>query len=99
MGLRRGELLGFHWAAVDLERGMLIVSATSSGWTAPSRSARPRRRARCGPCRSFWRLCGPTGSGRLRSGRAARERWKDTGLVFTSRIGTPIEPDNLRWSW
>ncbi|OXY89692.1 hypothetical protein BEK98_37415 [Streptomyces diastatochromogenes] len=25
--------------------------------------------------------------------------WKEQRLVFTSRIGTPLEPDNLRWSW
>jgi integrase len=25
--------------------------------------------------------------------------WTDSGLVFTSRIGTPLEPDNLRRSW
>lgn len=25
--------------------------------------------------------------------------WEDHGLVFTSRRGTPIEPDNLRRSW
>ncbi|WP_405365579.1 tyrosine-type recombinase/integrase [Kitasatospora sp. NBC_00039] len=30
---------------------------------------------------------------------AAGERWTETGLVFTSRVGTPIEPDNLRRSW
>ncbi|MFD8223937.1 hypothetical protein ACFV16_07165 [Streptomyces massasporeus] len=30
---------------------------------------------------------------------AAGMRWKEHGLVFTSRIGTPREPDNLRRSW
>jgi integrase len=25
--------------------------------------------------------------------------WRDTGYVFTSTAGTPIEPDNLRRSW
>ncbi|WP_309475796.1 tyrosine-type recombinase/integrase [Streptomyces spongiicola] len=25
--------------------------------------------------------------------------WKENGLIFTSRIGTPLEPDNLRRSW
>ena len=29
----------------------------------------------------------------------AGERWIDSGLVFTSTIGTPPEPDNLRRSW
>ncbi|MFE9771022.1 tyrosine-type recombinase/integrase [Streptomyces sp. NPDC005931] len=31
---------------------------------------------------------------------AAGTAWKEHGLVFTSRIGSPLEPDNLRrWSW
>jgi len=25
--------------------------------------------------------------------------WNDHGLVFVSRVGTPMEPDNLRRSW
>jgi integrase len=25
--------------------------------------------------------------------------WQDRGLVFPTRIGTPMEPDNLRRSW
>jgi integrase len=25
--------------------------------------------------------------------------WKEHGLIFPSRIGTPMEPDNLRRSW
>ncbi|GAA2115166.1 tyrosine-type recombinase/integrase [Streptomyces synnematoformans] len=28
----------------------------------------------------------------------AGEAWKDYGLVFTTRVGTPVEPDNLRHS-
>lgn len=30
---------------------------------------------------------------------AAGEKWVDTGYVFTTEIGTPIEPDNLRRTW
>ena len=30
---------------------------------------------------------------------AASEDWQDHGLVFPSRVGTPMEPDNLRRSW
>jgi integrase len=25
--------------------------------------------------------------------------WQDSGLVFTTQRGTPVEPDNLRRSW
>ncbi|MGW4517970.1 tyrosine-type recombinase/integrase [Streptomyces sp. NPDC004393] len=30
---------------------------------------------------------------------AARMECKEHGLIFTSRIGTPLEPDHLRRSW
>lgn len=30
---------------------------------------------------------------------AAGERWTDHGLDFPSRVGTPIEPENLDRSW
>jgi integrase len=29
----------------------------------------------------------------------AGEKWVETGFVFTTEIGTPIEPDNLRRTW
>jgi integrase len=34
-----------------------------------------------------------------RERKSAGAAWKDTGYVFTTEIGTPIEPDNLRRSW
>lgn len=30
---------------------------------------------------------------------AAGPKWKESGMVFASRVGTPMEPDNLRRSW
>lgn len=30
---------------------------------------------------------------------AAGLDWTETGYVFTTKVGTPIEPDNLRRSW
>ncbi|MGO8895232.1 MAG: hypothetical protein ACLQB1_36855 [Streptosporangiaceae bacterium] len=29
----------------------------------------------------------------------AGDKWRDHGLVFPTRAGTPMEPDNLRRSW
>ncbi|MEV7600478.1 site-specific integrase [Kitasatospora sp. NPDC089797] len=102
LGLRRGELLGLHWGAVDLERGTLIVS---------SNLQRVDGALRLGPTKTASSLrtlpLPPVVLEALRAHQerqaqervAASERWKDTGLVFTSRVGTPIEPDNLRRSW
>jgi len=30
---------------------------------------------------------------------AAGTEWRESGLVFTSRLGTPYEPHDLRRSW
>ena len=34
-----------------------------------------------------------------RERQTAGPDWKDSGMVFASRVGTPMEPDNLRRSW
>ncbi|GHH72149.1 site-specific integrase [Kitasatospora indigofera] len=102
MGLRRGELLGLHWSAIDLERGSLIVS---------SNLQRVDGALQLGPTKTLSSLrtlpLPPVVVTALQGHReaqaqervAAGDRWKDTGLVFTSRVGTAIEPDNLRRSW
>jgi Phage integrase family len=38
-------------------------------------------------------------AGQAKERLAAGSCWTDSGLVFTSRVGTPLEPDNLRRSW
>ncbi|WP_206685813.1 hypothetical protein [Kribbella qitaiheensis] len=30
---------------------------------------------------------------------AAGAKWIDTGYIFTTKIGAPIEPDSLRRDW
>ncbi|MFE6868541.1 tyrosine recombinase XerC [Kitasatospora sp. NPDC057692] len=102
MGLRRGELLGLHWAAVDLERGTLIVSSNlqrvdGTLQLGPTKTASSLRTL---PLPAV--VLEALRAHRERQAQervAAGERWTETGLVFTSRVGTPIEPDNLRRSW
>ncbi|MCG6494915.1 site-specific integrase [Kitasatospora sp. A2-31] len=102
MGMRRGELLGLHWEAIDLDRGTLIVA---------SNLQRVGGALQLGPTKTSSSLrtlpLPPLVLEALRAHRerqaqervAAGERWTETGLVFTSRVGTPMEPDNLRRSW
>jgi integrase len=102
LGLRRGELLGLRWADVDLEIGRLEVVQTLQRVDGRLQFVRPktRRSERTIPLP-------PVVISALREHRArqAKERlaagscWTDSGLVFTSRVGTPLEPDNLRRSW
>lgn len=102
LGMRRAELLGLRWTDVDIERGSLEIVQTLQRVDGALRfvSAKSRSSERTVPLLG---LCLDT----LRAHHArqaweaseARERWTDSGLVFTSTIGTPLEPDNLRRSW
>ncbi|MFE0460488.1 tyrosine recombinase XerC [Kitasatospora sp. NPDC058965] len=102
MGMRRGELLGLHWSAIDLERGTLIVASNlqrvdGSLQLGPTKTASSLRTL---PLPPLVLVALREHQERQAQERvAAGERWKDSGLVFTSRVGTPIEPDNLRRSW
>jgi integrase len=97
LGLRRGELLGLRWSAVDLRRGTLRVQvslqrvggqlAFTSPKTRRSRRAMPLPRAVVKVLREHKQ--------RQAVERAEAELWADEDLVFATSIGTPIEPRNL----
>jgi integrase len=102
LGLRRGELLGLRWADVDLEAGTLEVVHALQRVGGELRFVRPKTEdsERTIPLPE---IC-------IEALRAHRERqktdrsnawpnWQENDLVFPSRIGTPLEPDNLRRSW
>ena len=101
VGLRKGEALGLRWDDVDLEAGTLSVrkqlqrvdgklqlvdlktDRSRRTITLPSISVDALRRHRVRQLEE-----------RLVAGR----RWSDSGLVFTTTIGTPIDARNLsRW--
>ncbi len=102
LGLRRAELLGLRWADVDLDEERLEVTQTLQRVDGglqllPPKSRKSRRTIPLpSPCVEA-----------LRQHRVRQDRerlslgpaWTDSGLVFTTTIGTPIEPDNLRRSW
>jgi integrase len=102
LGLRRGELLGLRWQDADLETGTLEVVQTLQRVGGALRFVRPKTEdsARTIPLPP---LCMDA----LREHRRQQftERadawpdWQEHGLVFPTRIGTPMEPDNLRRSW
>jgi len=99
LGLRPGEALGLPWDAVDLrgkvltvrqvlkrERKQLVIGTV--------KTAKSRRSVNVPP---------PVVKAlRAHKAQQAKERlaaggiWMDTGLVFTTQIGTPIDPSNLR---
>lgn len=98
LGLRQGEALGLQWDAVDLQAGVLHVRValqrTGKKWHLVEPKSARSRRAIVLPRVAIVAL-------RAHRVRQKRERllaggnWQETGFVFTTRVGTPIEPSNL----
>jgi integrase len=102
LGLRRGELLGLRWSDIDLDAETLEVSVSLQRVGGKLRLVPPKTddSARTVPLPP---IC--VKALRDHAERQAVERvaagmdWEGHGLVFPSRLGTPMEPDNLRRSW
>lgn len=98
LGLRQGEALGLQWGAVDFQAGLLHVRTAlqwvGKEWYLVEPKSERSRRVVSLPRVAIVAL-------RAHRVRQKRERlvagsdWRETGFVFTSRVGTPIEPSNL----
>lgn len=98
LGLRKGEALGLTWEFVDLDSGELFVG---------EQLQRVRRQLLRRPPKTDTSEAGLPlpdiclAALKLRKDQQERdkakasERWTDTGLVFTTKNGTPIEPRNF----
>lgn len=98
VGLRRGEALGLRWSDVDLDAGVLQVRQTLQRHSGALHFAPPKtRRSR----RTVPLLPSLAATLREHRERQAEERaragdaWTDSGLVFTTATGTPIEPNDF----
>ena len=100
LGMRRGELLGLSWDAIDLDTGTLEVRQGLQRVKGELRLVPTKSRSSERPV--------PLPGVCVRALKAHRARQAaellaagvpDCGLVFTTTAGTPIEPDNLRRSW
>ena len=97
-GLRKGEALALRWDRVDLGAGTLKVAATlgrigdrlviSEPKTARSRRTVPLSPASVAMLRKHRT---EQKAERLRAGN----QWTDSGLVFTTELGGPVDPRNL----
>jgi integrase len=102
LGLRRGEVLGLAWDQVDLEDGELYVGEQLQR----VRHQLVRREVKTETSEAplpLPDLCIAALKIRQKQQDANRARagdgWIDTGLVFTTRHGTPIEPRNFNRSF
>ncbi|MFI6861536.1 tyrosine-type recombinase/integrase [Streptomyces sp. NPDC050421] len=98
-GLRKGELLGLHWEDLDLDSGTASIHRSlqrtrTGGLTTLHTKSRASER----------RIALPTEC--INSLKRHRERqeeernatnvgWKDSGLIFTTPTGGPLDPANM----
>jgi integrase len=101
-GARRGELLGLSWDRVDLKTGTMTIDRAlrrgpSGGYVVgPTKTKGSARTVRLGPSaikalREHQR--------RQKAERLAATRWEDHGFVFSTTVGTHIDPNKIRYSW
>jgi integrase len=104
LGLRQGEALGLMWDDLDLDGGTLTVRRalqrrrTGGGLVMVEPKSAAGRRTMVLPqplVTSLRRHRTAQRAERL----AAGSLWTDTGLVFTTPIGTPIDPRNDYRNW
>ena len=94
-GLRRGEALGLRWSDVDLRTGSLKVAKTmgQGGNSTEPKTERARRTVPLSP-ELVAMLKRHRARQREERMRAANQ-WTDTALVFTTALGTAVDPRNL----
>jgi integrase len=97
-GMRRGELLGLRWDDADLELGTLrvgraLVREGGRHTLGETKTRRGRRQINLTP-----RTVNAFKAHRKRQLEEKMKLaglYKDHGLIFASRVGTPVNPENL----
>ncbi|MER5423071.1 site-specific integrase [Streptosporangium roseum] len=101
-GLRRGEALGLRWVDVDFDEGHLNVrrQLVRVGKELHHGPVKTRAGNRSLPLLGVVReVLVIQRDGQKILKEEAGKNWADTGLVFTTRSGKPIEPRNLARSF
>ncbi|MFG3191980.1 tyrosine-type recombinase/integrase [Streptomyces omiyaensis] len=98
LGFRRGEVVGLRWENVDLDKREIRVRTQRQRVAGEVYEDDPkgRRRKQTLPLPAI--CVAPLRWQRLKQAVArerAGEKWTETGYVFTTRTGQPIEPRNL----
>ena len=97
-GMRRGEVLGRRWADVDFDAQMIHVRQQIQRVQGQLKIGPVKTRAgnRDLPLIGLTRIALAARQAQQEADRAdLGTAWTDTGLVFTTRTGRPIEPRNL----
>lgn len=98
LGLRLGEALGLRWEDIDLDARELRVRVALQRIDGKLQLKEPKtaksRRTVTMPTATVAAIRGHRVR-QLEERLLAGSRWQDSGLVFTSTIGTPLEPSNV----
>ncbi|MFI5830819.1 tyrosine-type recombinase/integrase [Streptomyces sp. NPDC051578] len=98
-GLRRGELLGLHWEDLDLNSGTASIRRSlqrtrTGGLTHLPTKTRASERSIALPTECIHFLKEHKQQQDM-DRKAADSAWQDSGLVFTTPTGRPLDPANL----
>ncbi|MFD4664001.1 tyrosine-type recombinase/integrase [Streptomyces halstedii] len=98
-GLRKGELLGLHWEDLDLDAGTASIHRSlqrtrTGGLTTLHTKTRASERRIALPTECVHSLKNHR-ERQQEERRAVGARWSDSGLIFTTPIGGPLDPANL----
>jgi integrase len=97
-GIRRGEALALRWDRVDLKAGVMRIEATLAriGGRLVSTEPKTERSRRTVPLPpAVVVLLRTHRTTQLEERLHAGNQWTETGLVFTTEFGTPVDPRNL----
>jgi integrase len=98
-GMRQGELLGLKWEDVDLETGTVQVRRTLSTQTGKGVAFSPPKTAKGRRSIKLPEVAKKSLRKHLDAQREERTSlaglWEDSGLVFTTRVGTPLGRQEL----
>lgn len=102
LGLRQGEVLGLRWRDVDLDGGRLHVRHALQRIDGALILKEPKTEKSRRTLRLPASLLAALRAHRVRQLEErllAGDRWRDTGHVFASTIGTPLDPRNVIRAW
>jgi len=98
-GLRRGEVFGLKWDAVDLEGSTLSVTRTlqriSGRGLVEGQPKTPRSRRNIDLAPGALALLDDVRAAQVGNRLEYGDFWQDTGHVFTHLNGSPIDPDYI----
>jgi len=102
LGLRRGEVLGLSWPDLDFNAGSVSVRHSLQRLDGSLQLVPPKTRA------SVSLLAAPPGLMKMLAKHRVQQQverlalgsdWPGLDLVFTSTVGTPLEPRNVSRAW